>query len=186
MNNLDKYYYPIDKQTKEVLEPVKADYRGGMYHVPNDSLLSPPLATKSGFSVVAVFDKQGKAVDSKYIEDHRHKTVYDQTDCYNSETVTELGVIKIGWTEQKPSTPFDEWIDGAWVTNKSNQHIAEYNQIDNVRRSQYVQVCDPLFAEANIKRLQGFEGDARAIEAQALAARDKIQTENPWPTPPTN
>ncbi|PML09503.1 hypothetical protein [Vibrio lentus] len=98
----------------------------------------------------------------------------------------DVSLVTDKHTLEKPSTQWDEWINVSWVTNKSNQYIAEYNQVDNVRRSQYVQVCDPLFAEANIKRLQGFEGDARAIEAQALAARDKIQTENPWPTPLLN
>ncbi|WP_261881506.1 hypothetical protein [Vibrio coralliirubri] len=98
----------------------------------------------------------------------------------------DASLVSDEYTLKKPSTPFDEWIDGAWVTNKSNQHIAEYNQVDNVRRGLYAQICDPLIAEANIKRLQGFEDDAQTIEAQALAARNKIQTENPWPTPPTN
>ncbi|MCC4783125.1 hypothetical protein LMH77_09445 [Vibrio lentus] len=105
---------------------------------------------------------------------------------HESKVFADASLVSDEYTLKKPSTQWDEWIDDAWVTNKSDKYIAEYDQVDNVRRSQYAQVCDPLFSEANIKRLQGFEGDARAIEAQALAARDKIQTENPWPTPPTN
>lgn len=98
----------------------------------------------------------------------------------------DASLVSDEYTFKKPSTQWEEWVNDAWVTNESDKYIAEYDQVDNVRRSQYVQVCDPLFAEANIKRLQGFEDDARAIEAQALAARDKIQTETPWPTPPAN
>ncbi|WP_192891093.1 hypothetical protein [Vibrio bathopelagicus] len=176
-------YWMIDPLTKEVIGEYDAQSK---WNIPRNAITTQPLPTKQGFAVVVIHDKSGMAVDSEYIEDHRTTTVYDKTDCTKSESVSELGSIKDNFTPKKPVTQFDEWIDDAWVTNKSNQHIAEYNQIDNVRRSQYVQVCDPLFAEANIKRLQGFEGDARAIEAQALAARDKIQTENPWPTPPTN
>ncbi|PTP01521.1 hypothetical protein CWO17_15610 [Vibrio sp. 10N.286.45.A3] len=182
----ERIYYPIDKQTQEILAPVRAEYRGGVYHIPRDALQSEPLQPKQGFAVVAVLDESGDAIDSEYIEDHRGVTIYDESDCTKSEVVSELGPVNDGVTLDKPSTPWDEWINNAWITNKSNQHIAEYNQVDNVRRGLYTQVCDPLFAEANIKRLQGCEDDARAIEAQALAARDNIQTENPWPTPPTN
>ncbi|MBU2910039.1 hypothetical protein [Vibrio splendidus] len=181
-----KYYWPIDNQTQEVLVAVKARFKGGCWHMDSTALQIEPLPSKEGFAVIATFDENGRPIGSTYIEDNRDKTVYDQSNCIKSEKVTELGLILDGWTLEEPKTKFDEWIDDAWVTNKSNQHIAEYNQVDNVRRSQYVQMCDPLFAEANIKRLQGFEDDARAIEAQALAARDKIQTENPWPTPPAN
>jgi len=47
-------------------------------------------------------------------------------------------------------------------------------------------MCDPLIAEAQIKRLSGNKAEADMSEAQALAARAKIQTEHPWPTPPAN
>lgn len=182
----DKYYWPVTLPTQEVGDQVKALYRGGIYHIPRTALQAKPIEGKAGFTVIATFDEKGLAVGSEYVEDYRGTTIYDELDCTRSLTVSELGPIKEGFTLDKPLTQFDEWIDDAWVTNKSNQHIAEYNQVDSVRRSQYVQVCDPLFAEANIKRLQGFEDDARAIEAQALAARDKIQIENPWPTSPAN
>ncbi|MFA0267956.1 hypothetical protein AB4490_14255 [Vibrio cyclitrophicus] len=182
---INKYYWPIDPLTKEVGEQVEAMYRGGIYHIPRTALQSKPVEEKVGFAVIAVIN-DGLATGSELMEDHRDKTVYDQSNCIKSQNVTELGPILDGWTLEEPKTKFDEWTNGAWATNESNKHIAEYNQVDNVRRGLYTQVCDPLFAEANIKRLQGFDDDALAIEAQALAARDQIQTENPWPTPPTN
>ena len=190
MSNLEKYYYPINKQTKEVLPPVKAEYRGGMYHIPHDALQSKPLECKEGFAVIAVLDKSGKAIDSEYIEDHRGSVTYDESDCLVSESVTELGAIKNGFTLDKPNTSFDEWVNGAWVTNESNKYIAEYNQVDDARRAAYFQVVTPLIDEAKIKRdlIKTPEAIAEAdeLEQQALAARQKIQTENSWPTPPTN
>lgn len=47
-------------------------------------------------------------------------------------------------------------------------------------------MCNPLIAEAQIKRLSGNKAEADISGAQALAARAKIQTEHPWPTPPAN
>jgi len=185
-----KYYYPIDKQTKEVLGPVKAEYRGGMYHMPKDALQSEPLPPKQGFAVVAVLDDSGKAIDSEYIEDHRGTTIYDESNCTKSEVISELGPIKEGFTPDKPLTEFDDRINGAWVTNESNKYIAEYNQVDDTRRAAYFQVVTPLIDEAKIKRdlIKTPEAisEADELEQQALAARLKIQSENPWPTPPTN
>ena len=185
-----KYYYPIDKLTNEVLAPVKAEYRGGMYHIPRDALQSEPLLPKQGFAVVAVLDDSGRAINSEYIEDHRGTTIYDESDCTKSEVVSELGPIKDGFTPDKPQTEFDERINGAWVTNESNKYIAEYNKVDDARRAAYLQIVTPLIDEAKIKRdlIKTPEAIAEAeeLDKQILAARQKIQTENPWPTPPNN
>lgn len=154
-----------------------------------DDYLLPQLATFievpefDSETEQAKFDEKGQtwAVEPKFVEvTAYHKQTHETKDFDDASLITD------DYTKDEPVTQWDEWINNAWVTNKSNQYIAEYNQVDNARRGQYVQVCDPLFAEANIKRLQGFEDDAQAIEAQVLAARDKIQTENPWPTPPSN
>ncbi len=154
-----------------------------------DDYILPQLATFVEIPELDTETEQAKfnehnqqwIIEPKFIE----VTAYhEQT--HAPKDFDDASLITQGYTQEKPATQWDEWINDAWVTNESDKYIAEYDQIDNVRRSQYVQVCDPLFAEANIKRLQGFEDDARAIEAQALAARAKIQTENPWPTPPAN
>ena len=47
-------------------------------------------------------------------------------------------------------------------------------------------MCNPLIAEVQVKRLSGNKAEADMSEAQALAARAKIQTEHPWPTPHAN
>lgn len=129
----------------------------------------------------ARFDEQNQkwTVDTKFVEvTAYHKQTHEPKDFDDASLITDE------YIKGEPATQWDEWTNGAWVTNESNQHIAEYNQVDNVRRGLYVQMCDPLIAEANIKRLQGFDVEAQAIEAQALAARGKIQTDHPWPTPP--
>ena len=185
-----KQYWPVDGQTKEIQQAVLAEYRGGIFHIPQNALEVQPLPPKQGFAVVAILDESGKAIDSEYIEDHRGTTIYDESDCTKSEVVSELGPIKAGFTPDKPKTEFDERINGVWVTNESNKYIAEYNQVDDARRAAYFQVVTPLIDEAKIKRdlIKTPEAIAEAdeLEQQALVARQKIQTENPWPTPPTN
>lgn len=138
------------------------------------TFIEPPKANK-GFAV--------RLVDGKWqqIEDHRDKIIYNCSDCTQLEVVEKLGAIKEGFTHHEPSTSNDEWINNAWVTNKSNQHITDVNLVDDARRSLYARVCDPLIAEASIKRLMGYEQEAVDIETQALAARDRIQVDNPWP-----
>lgn len=138
------------------------------------TFIEPPEKDK-GF-VVRLVDGQWQQ-----IEDNRDKTIYNCEDCTQSEIVEKLGSIKAGFTYNEPSTPYDEWIKDQWVTNQSNKHIADFNQIDETRRGLYSRVCDPLIAEANIKRLQGDEQAAFEMEAQALAARVVIQNDHPWP-----
>ena len=186
MNRETKYYYPVKSVTQEILSKVEAEYRGSMYHIPRDALESEPLQPKQGFAVVAVLDESGKAIDSEYIEDYRGTTIYDESDCTKSEKLSVLGPIKEGFTKDKPLTEFDEWIQGRWVTNTSNKFIAEYDAVDSVRRSLYSEICDPLKMEAMDMMDDGKENEAIQLRRQAQAAKQKIKTEHPWPTPPTN
>ena len=186
MNRETKYYYPVKSVTQEILSKVEAEYRGGMYHIPKGALQLEPLPPKQGFAVVAVLNNLGNAIDSKYIEDYRGTTIYDESDCIKSEVVSELGPIKKGFTPDKPLTIFDERIRGQWVTNESNKYIAEYNQVDNARRVAYREVSDPLYMEAWRKESKGLADEAEAFRQQADAAVELIQSEHPWPTPPTN
>ncbi len=182
-----KTYYPIDEQTKEVLQPVTAEYRGGMYHIPKDALESEPLVPKSGFAVVAVFDESGKAVGSEYIEDCRGTIIYDESDCTQAEKLSVLGAIKVGFTTDKPLTKFDEYVNGRWVTNESDRYIAEYSKVDTARRLAYLEIVTPLMDESKVKRdlikTSKAVAEADELDKQILAARKKIQAENPWPTP---
>ncbi|MGF1850114.1 hypothetical protein [Vibrio lentus] len=171
-------YWTIDKETREIIAVGNAC----KWNVPRNAIFVEPLPEKEGFAVVATKDLQG----TEYIEDYRGITIYDESDCTKPEVVSELGPIKQGFTVDKPLTEFDEHVEDTWVTNQSNKYVAEYNQTDEIRRQLYSRMCDPLIAEAQIKRLSGNKAEADISEAQALAARAKIQTEHPWPTPPAN
>ena len=181
-----KSYWPINKLSLEVLSMCQAEYRGGMYHIPKNALQSEPLPPKQGFAVIALLDESGKAVASDYIEDHRGVTIYDKLDCTHSETSSELGFIKDGFTQDKPTTQFDEWINNVWVTNLSNKYIADYDAIDSPRRALYREVSDPLYMESYRKKENGEFEEAAIFKSQADAAVQQIQIKNPFPTPPIN
>jgi hypothetical protein len=175
-------YWPINKLTNEVLPFCVAKSK---WNIPRNVLTKEPLPSKVGFVVIAVFNESDNAIDSEYIEDHRGTMIYDESNCTKSEVVSEFGPIKEGFTPDKPLTEFDERIDGVWVTNESDKYIAEYNQVDDARRAAYLQVVTPLIDEAKIKRdlikTAKAVTEADELERQALAARLKIQSENPWP-----
>ncbi len=111
-------------------------------------------------------------------------TAYLKSDCTKQKEFDDVTLVTADYTLKEPATRFDEWIDDAWVTNISNQYIADFDQVDNLRRHLYFTMVDPLVSEANIKRMQGKEIEAIELERQAIAAREKIQLENPWPVNP--
>ena len=108
---------------------------------------------------------------------------------YNKQTqeakvFDDASLVTDEYTLEKPSTLWDEWVDGAWVTNQSNKYIAEYDQAGSARRSAYSEVSDPLYMEAWRKESKGLVDEAAAFRQQADAAGELIQAEHPWPTPP--
>ncbi|EML0121258.1 phage tail protein [Vibrio cholerae] len=111
------------------------------------------------------------------------RTIWNCEDGSTKE-IDEQELIPEGWTDKERKTAFDRWMDGEWVTDISAKYIDEFNQVDNLRRSLYFAMVDPLVSEANIKRLQGKEAEAIELERQAIAAREKIQLDHPWPVNP--
>ncbi|PSU35406.1 hypothetical protein [Photobacterium phosphoreum] len=101
-----------------------------------------------------------------------------------SKDIADISDIEKDYTEQKPVTVFDEWIAGQWVTNLEKQYQYDYNQVDDVRRALFTQYVDPLLAEASIKKTQDLKEESALYVQQALALRQKIQDENPWPLLP--
>ena len=180
-------YWSFNADTK-IIDPdsYNAKLRGGIYHIPKTALTMNPITAKDDFAVIACdFDNKGKPHNTTYIEDHRGKTIWDKTNALKEEQITELGPIKEGFTESVPKGEFDEWVDGKWVTNESSQFIATFNKIDDTRRRLYTRIVSPLMEEARIKRLintNSTKEEAAELEQQALAARAKIQKENPWPS----
>jgi hypothetical protein len=125
-----------------------------------------------------------KLIDGKWLV-YTQCTVYLKADCNQSAELEDKSLMSKEYTLIKPKTQFDEWVNGKWVTNLANKYIAEFNQTDSTRSTLYAQYCDPLMNEARIKRLQDKDSEAGALEAQALAAREKIVADNPWPINPT-
>lgn len=111
------------------------------------------------------------------------RTIWNCEDGSTKE-IDEQELIPEGWTDKERKTAFDRWIDGEWVTDISAKYIDEFNQVDNLRRGLYFNMVDPLVSESNIKRLLGKEAEAIELERQAIAAREKIQLDHPWPVNP--
>ncbi|EGR4245763.1 phage tail protein [Vibrio cholerae] len=111
------------------------------------------------------------------------RTIWNCED-YSRKEIDEQELIPEGWTDKERKTAFDRWMDGEWVTDISAKYIAEFDQVDNLRRHLYFTMVDPLVSEASIKRLQGKEAEAIELERQAIAAREKIQRDHPWPVNP--
>lgn len=183
----DKFYYPIESETKEVLNPIKADFRGGIYHIPRDALKDAPLPSKNGFAVIATLDENGLPNGTEYKEDNRGMTVYD-TNSLQSEGVEYLGPIKDGFTKLAPSNQFDKWDGEKWITDTEAKYQYDYSLVDQARRSQYIEKVSPLMEEAHIKRnliaTKESIDEAEDIERRVLNMRAKIQLENPWPIKP--
>lgn len=57
-------------------------------------------------------------------EDHRGETVWATADGSNT-TVDYIGPVKDGFTAVAPTTPYDVWNGGEWVTDSEAQHAAD-------------------------------------------------------------
>ncbi|CAI0742731.1 tail fiber assembly protein [Serratia ficaria] len=60
----------------------------------------------------------------EYVEDHRHQVAYRKEDG-TSIIISDIGPLDAALTFLVPATPYDEWIDGAWVTNTEAEHAAQ-------------------------------------------------------------
>lgn len=155
MNQIELYYiYHLETLIVEQ-KGISTTRQSLIPEYPKNALLVEPLKPKIDHVVCVCEFINGRPTETKYIEDHRGQLIYNCNNCTLYEEVEGIGVIKEGFTLNKPLTPYDEWIDNQWITNQSNKYIADFNQIDETRRGLYSRVCDPLIAEANIKRLQG-------------------------------
>ena len=175
-------FWTFDEDTLEV-NPVAVELirQSKMDEYPKRALLTEPLPKVEGKAVIVSKFEHGRPITTKYVTDLRGETLYSMEDCSVTQTMESLGEVPKGWTVEVPSSHYCVWQDEQWSVDTSAKHIADFNQMDDVRRDRYTQMVDPLIAEAVIKRLQGDEAGAKALEQQALGARAKIQAENPWP-----
>ncbi|MDT9358613.1 tail fiber assembly protein [Escherichia coli] len=67
-------------------------------------------------------------------EDHRGKTVWATADGM-AATVDYIGVIRDGFTEFEPTTPYDKWDGEKWVTDTEAQHSAAVDAAEAQRQS---------------------------------------------------
>lgn len=174
-------YWTVDQQTNEVSTNEQyAKFRGGLDHIPINSLNIEPLPYKEGFAVIALKDFK----NCQYIEDHRGKTIYNKNNCTEIMKVSVLGSIENNWTLKAPLSQFDEWVYGQWVTNNNKKYEHDYSQIDVNRRAKYTKRVRPYLEEAQIKNYQGLKSEYGTLLDKAAAERIKIQEEEPWPAKP--
>jgi hypothetical protein len=100
------------------------------------------------------------------------------------KTFDDITLVTDDYTIKKPTTKFDEWIDGSWITNLSNKYIAEYDKVDSKRRALYSHITDPLYIESMRAKEAGDIAKYEDFKEQADALADKIKVENPWPINP--
>lgn len=98
----------------------------------------------------------------------------------------DASLVSDEYTLKKPSTQWDEWINDAWVTNQSNKYIHDYAQVDTTRSALYTKLTDPLESELARKQRQGETDEVQVLSDRINELEAKVQTENPYPTPPTN
>ncbi|KJF83554.1 hypothetical protein [Photobacterium angustum] len=172
-------YWQFDAETKEVNQlALTAKYRGGIFHVPKNSITVKPLPLKDGFAVIV----NDELSETYYVEDNRGKTIFNTVDG-TSKTVSDLGAIPSGYTLKPRPNQFAEWVNDDWVTNADDKYQFDYNQVDTTRRALYAEQVDPLLAEAAVKKAMGLDQESADFIQQALALRAKIQKENPFPEP---
>ncbi|MCG6372779.1 hypothetical protein K6U27_08810 [Vibrio fluvialis] len=140
-------------------------------------------------------------MDSEVIETLPPEPVFVQVYFGQGESQLSMQWDSLG---DKPN-PGDEWVEmqnpkplfgrhyaselGLWLPMAQENFETEVDRVDNERRDLYSQMVDPLLKEAMVKRLMSTDEslqDALVLEAQALAARQKIQDDHPWPSPPSN
>ncbi|WP_052131695.1 hypothetical protein ABF162_08260 [Vibrio coralliilyticus] len=78
--------------------------------------------------------------------------------------------------------------DGSSWRLKTEQDVyqEQYKAVDDKRQSEYTQSVRPYLEEAEIKKHMGDQDEYTRLMDLAVQEREKIQTENPWPTSPTN
>ncbi len=126
-------YWTIDKETREVVGSGDAS----KWNVPRHVLLVEPIPAKVGFAVVAKPDMQS----TKYVVDHRGKTMYSIDEPNKSQIVGNLGELDEGWTLKKRPSPYHSFNDaiGDWelTSSSAQKQLADtrqlsINQVDEV------------------------------------------------------
>lgn len=99
----------------------------------------------------------------------------------NVISISSDGFIPKGYEPSpgKIGIGFELQGDGSFLRPQSTPVERSDDEIDAIRRIRYSRKVDPLLMEAKIKRLQGDNLAADALEQQALDARSDIQQNYP-------
>lgn len=124
-------------------------------------------------------------------EDHRGETVWSTED--GSVTIIEyIGEIKPDFTTTSPSTPFDIWDGGKWVTDTEAQHESAIMQAEN-ERQRLLKHADAVMLDWRTELMLGEISDANRAKLSAWQAyKNEVKavdvTINPenvnYPVPP--
>ena len=149
-----------------------------------DEYILPQLST---WVTKPVFDEE---TEQAKFDTTNHKWLVElknvEVTAYNKQTreskvFDDTFLVTDDYSLEKPTTQWDEWIDGSWITNLSNKYIAEYDAVDARRRMLFAEICDPLKMEALDMQFDGKHEEAKELQRQARAAKEKIKLDNPWP-----
>lgn len=72
------------------------------------------------------------------------------------------------------------------VKNENDIYQEQRDKVDNIRQKEYTSRMRPFLEEAEIKKHMGDQSEYNRLMDLAVKEREKVQIENPWPTPPTN
>ncbi|ELY2059829.1 tail fiber assembly protein [Enterobacter hormaechei] len=127
----------------------------------------------------------------KLEEDHRGQTVWSTNDA-RAAIVDYIGEIKPDFTTMSPSTPFDIWDGGKWVTDTEAQHESAIMQAEN-ERQRLIKHADAVMLDWRTELMLGEISDANRAKLSAwLAYKNEVKstdvTADPenvnWPSPP--
>lgn len=125
-------------------------------------------------------------------EDHRGETVWSTADGSNT-TVDYIGPVKDGFTASAPTTPYDVWNGGEWVTDSEAQHAAEVAAAESDKQDRIDQANTYINGKqwpgkAAIGRLKGDELAQYNLWLDYLDALEAVDTSSApdinWPTTP--
>ncbi|MDY4384867.1 tail fiber assembly protein [Pectobacterium aroidearum] len=108
------------------VHPVSREYIGANYEylpvgvgIPADSYIDVPELPQAGLAL-------RRSVDGKqweHVSDYRGQTIYN-TETRQPKKITDIGALQDNQTLLVPTSEFDKWEDGKWVTDLEAQRQA--------------------------------------------------------------
>lgn len=144
--------------------------------------LLPPEYDEKKERLTFSIEKQAWCVEARYVTVY----AYLKNDGTRTKEFDDKSLVTEDYTLKKPSTQWDEWKNGNWVTNLSNQYIYEYAKVDATRSALYAKLTDPLEIELARKQRQGETDEVQLLSERINQLESKVKAENPYPAPPVN